>query len=96
MNRLLAYSFIAVLVVMAVGQEVKLRGYPDASVTEITLHESRLIPFLYDIQDAQPQVYESVLLNLSRIQRARGHQFEEVVVAEKLLQRLTRVDTRNP
>jgi hypothetical protein len=89
MSRPLAYLFIAVLVFTAVGQEVKLRSYDHANVTEITLHESRLIPFLYEIQNAQPVVYESILLNLSRIQHPRGHQLEEVVVAEQLIRRLT-------
>ena len=92
MNRFLAYLFVGTMVVTVIGQGVKLLTYNQEPISDVILHESRLLPFLYEIQDSEPQVYEDTLLNLSRIRPAeRGpdrYQFEEIVVAETLIQRL--------
>lgn len=92
MNRGLAYILVGMMLIMVVCQSWHLRSYRPALVKAITLHESRLIPFLHDIQHSDPNVFESTLFNLSRIQPAvRGEDrylFEETVVAEQLRQRL--------
>lgn len=93
MNRWLAYLFVAIMALTVVGQGFKLLTYDREPVREVVLHDSRLLPFMYEIQASDPQVYENTLLNLSRIRHARRgadrYAFEEIVVAETLMQRLT-------
>ncbi len=92
MNRSLVYILTAVMLIVVICQGLHLRAYRAEPVTAITLHESRLIPFLHDIQNSDPHVFESILFNLGHIQPAvRGEErylFEETVVAEQLRQRL--------
>ena len=93
MNRVLAYMFVLAMLITVIGQSIKLQSYDSQPVTEIILHQSRLLPFLADIQTSHPHVYDSIVFNLSRIQPAkRGperYRFEEILVAEKLLSQLT-------
>lgn len=92
MSRLLVYIFVSAMLLTVIGQAVKLRTHHQEPVIEITLEQSRLIPFLVDVQESSPHMYESILLNLSRIESAgresEHYQFEEVIVAEKLMQHL--------
>ncbi len=93
MNRWLAYLFVGAMAITVVGQGFKLLTYRHEPVRDVMLHESRLLPFLYEIQSSDPQIYENTLLNLSRIRHVRRglelYQFEEIVVAQTLMQRLT-------
>ena len=93
MNRVLAYIFVLAMLITVMGQSIKLQSYDAKPVTEIRLHKSRLLPFLADIQTSHPHVYDSIVFNLSRIRPAkRGperYRFEEILVAEKLLNQLT-------
>lgn len=93
MNRYLAYLFVGMMLITVVGQGFKLMTYDREPVREVVLHESRLLPFLYEIQASDPQVFANTLLNLSRIQQARRgadrYQFEEIIVAQTLMQRPT-------
>lgn len=92
MNRSLAYLFVGIMVITVVGQGFKLMTYDREPVHDVVLHESRLLPFLYEIQASDPQVYENTLLSLSRIRPARRgpdlYAFEEIVVVETLMQHL--------
>lgn len=100
MNRGLAYILTTVMLIIVVCQGYHLRAYRAEPVKAIALHESRLIPFLHAIQHSDPNVFESTLFNLSRIQPAtRGearYLFEETVVAKQLLQRLPNVTQQVP
>ncbi len=100
MNRSLAYITTGLMLTIAVCQGVHLRTYHAEPVTEIALHESRLIPFLHEIQHSDPHVFESILFNLSRIQPAKRGQerylFEEIVIAEQLQQRLPQATLQAP
>ncbi len=93
MNRFLAYFFVGLMLLTVVGQAFKLQSYSAQPITEVKLYESRLLAFLIEIQSTQPHIYDSILLNLSRIQPAtRGperYRQEEITVAQTLLQRLT-------
>jgi hypothetical protein len=95
-SRYLAFAFVAVMLVTVAAQAVKLRAYERRPVTQISLHESRLVAFLLEIRGGNPLTYDSILLNLSRIRDASPqHQqylLEERVVAEKLIGRLTGAD----
>lgn len=100
MNRFLAYLFVVIMALTVVGQSFKLLTYKQGPVRHVVLHESRLLPFLYEIQSFDPQVYENTVFNLGRIQHAqRGperYQFEEIVVAETLVQRLAQAESTHP
>lgn len=93
MSRYLAFAFVGIMLFTVAGQVLKLRDYDRLPVTQINLHESRLVPFLLEIRGDNPIAYDSILLNLSRIRDANPqHQqylLVERVVAEKLLGRLT-------
>ncbi|ETW96606.1 MAG: hypothetical protein ETSY1_25925 [Candidatus Entotheonella factor] len=95
MNRWLAYLFVGIMLITVVGQGIKLLTYDQEPVREAVLHESQLLPFLYEIQSSDPQIYANTLFNLSRIRHARRgrdrYQFEEIVAAQTLMQRLTGV-----
>jgi hypothetical protein len=92
-SRRLALALIGVMLAMVIGQAVRLQGFPSQPVTEIQLHESRLVPFLQEIRHENPGTYDSILLNLARIRdgqaQVQDYQFEEAVVAEQLIARLT-------
>ena len=100
MSRLLVYTFVGAMLLTVIGQAVKLRAHHRESVIEITLEQSRLIPFLAHIRDWSPHTYESILLNLSRIESAgresKHYQFEEVIVAEKLMEHLIHLNRESP
>ena len=100
MNRLLGYILVSAMLLTVIGQAVKLRAHHRETVTEIRLEESRLIPFLADIREWSPHTYESIVLNLSRIESAgkdsNNYQFEEVIVAEKLMQHLLHLSPPTP
>ena len=92
MTRLFAYAFVAAMLVAVIGQEFRLARSESRPVTEITLYESRLVPFLNEIRASNPATYDSILTNLGRIRTARRgpdrYTPEETVVAEMLLERL--------
>ena len=92
MNRYLAFAVVGVMLFVVAAQAVKLRQYSVQPVTEITLQQSRLIPFLAEIRGANPLTYDSTLLNLARIRdgqpQVQDYKLEERVVAEKLVERL--------
>ena len=96
MSRYLAYAFIVIMLCTVVGQAFKLQQYQHNPVTQITLHESRLLPFLSEIRADNPLTYDSILLNISRIRdsqpQLQDYLPEERVVAEKLLQYLGSAD----
>lgn len=100
MSRLLGYIFVSAMLLTVIGQAAKLRAHHQEPMTEIMLEESRLIPFLANIREWSPHTYESIVLNLSRIESAgknsKDYQFEEVVVAEKLMQHLLNLSPPNP
>jgi hypothetical protein len=93
MNRTLAWTLVLVMLAVVLGQEFKLAGLRAEPVTQITLHDSRLVAFLHEIQSHDPLAYDSTVLNLRRLQEAQAQgrdvQLEEVVVVEQLLKRLT-------
>jgi hypothetical protein len=93
MNRTLAWTLVLVMLAVVVGQEIKLAGLRAEPVTQITLHESRLLAFLQEIRSHDPLAYDSTVLNLRRLKEAQGQgrdiQAEELVVVEQLLTRLT-------
>lgn len=92
MNRMLAWSLVAVMLVVVVGQAIHLQGPTIQPVTQIELHDSRLVPFLQEIRSTNPETYDSVLLNLTRIRdgqaQVQNYQLEEQIVAERLIARL--------
>ncbi len=92
MNRGLALALIGIMLAVVAGQAVQLQRLQPRPVTEIRLHESRLVTLLQEIRDADPDTHDSLLLNLQRLRdgAAQGQalQPEEVVVAEQLLARL--------
>lgn len=92
MNRGLAWALVLVMLAMVTGQAVHLRGLQVQPVTEIRLHDSRLVALLQEIRGDDPDTYDSILLNLQRLADAPSQgqavQSEEVVVAEQLLARL--------
>jgi hypothetical protein len=94
-SRHLIATFLGIMLVTVVGQAVRLREYERRPVSQIDLHESRLVPFLLEIRRESPLTYDSTLLNLSRIRdadREHQHQPEERVVAQTLIDRLTAAD----
>jgi hypothetical protein len=92
-NRLFALALVGVMLLVVSGQAVQLRGPQSQPVTEIVLHESRLVPFLQEIRSDNPNSYDSILLNIQRLRdgQAQGQaiELEEVVIAEQLMARLT-------
>jgi hypothetical protein len=92
-SRTLAFALIGVMLMVVIGQALQLRGFESTPVTEIRLHESRLVPFLEAIRAENPDTYDSILLNLSRIRdgqpQVQDYQLEETVIAEQLILRLT-------
>lgn len=92
MNRFLAFGVVGVMLLVVAAQAVKLRQYSAKPVNEITLQQSRLIPFLAEIRAGNPLTYDSTLLNLARIgdgqPQVQDYKLEERVVAEKLIGRL--------
>jgi hypothetical protein len=85
------------MLVTVVGQEVRLRAYVRRPVTQVDLHESRLVPFLQEIRRDSPLTYDSILLNLSRIRDASPpdrYRPEERRVAQVLIARLTGAEDR--
>lgn len=93
MNRLFALALVGVMLLVVSGQAVQLRGTQSQPVTEIVLHESRLVPFLQEIRSDNPNSYDSILLNIQRLRdgQAQGQaiELEEAVIAEQLMARLT-------
>jgi ribonuclease D len=93
MKRSLAMALVGIMLAVVIGQTIQLSGVKSKPVTEVTLHESRLIAFLQEIRRDNPDTVDSILLNLARIRDAQAQgqdvQLEEVVVAEQLLARLT-------
>jgi len=91
-NRFLAFGVVGVMLLVVAAQAVKLRQYSAKPVNEITLQQSRLIPFLAEIRAGNPLTYDSTLLNLARIgdgqPQVQDYKLEERVVAEKLIGRL--------
>lgn len=96
MNRYLAFGVVGVMLLVVAAQAVKLRQYSVKPITEISLRQSRLIPFLAEIRAGNPLTYDSTLLNLARIRdgqpQVQDYKLEERVVAEKLIARLTAAD----
>ena len=100
MNRKLAWVLLAVMLLVVAGQAFQLSRYNSQAVKQIQLHESRLLPFLLEIRAANPNTYDSTVLNLERIRDAHAQsqmqarapvqdiQLEEAVVVEQLLARL--------
>jgi hypothetical protein len=92
MSRGLALALIGIMLVVVIGQGVLLRGTQPAAVTEISLHDSRLVGFLHEIRADDPDTYDSILLNLTHLRdgpsQGRPVLLEEAVVAEQLLARL--------
>jgi hypothetical protein len=86
-------ALVGVMLMVVVGQAVQLRGYESQPVTEIQLHESRLVPFLQEIRSENPATYDSIVLNVARLRDgpAQGQdiQPEEAVIAEQLMARLS-------
>ena len=97
MNRGLALALICIMLAVVAGQAVQLQRLQTRPVTEIRLHESRLVTLLQEIRDTDPDTHDSLLLNLQRLRdgAAQGQalQLEEVVVAEQLLARLAPAGT---
>ena len=93
MNRYFALALVGVMLLVVSGQAVQLRGTQSQPVTEIVLHESRLVPFLQEIRSDNPNTYDSILLNIQRLRdgQAQGQAIEpeEAVIAEQLMARLT-------
>lgn len=93
MNRHFALALVGVMLLVVSGQAVQLRGTQSHPVTEIVLHESRLVPFLQEIRSDNPNSYDSILLNIQRLRdgQAQGQaiELEEAVIAEQLMARLT-------
>lgn len=95
MNRYLVGAFFGIMLFTVAGQAVKLRQYERRPVAQVDLYESRLVPFLQEIRGDSPLVYDSILLNLSRIRDANPqdrYRPEERLVAEKLIARLSGAD----
>ncbi len=92
MNRLFAVALVGVMLLVVIGQAVLLGRTQSQPVTQIPLHESRLVPFLQEIRGHNPATYDSTVLNLVRLRdgQAQGQNIaqEEAVVAEELLKRL--------
>lgn len=92
MSRRLAFALLAVMLAVVIGQAVLLQRYSSRPVTQITLHDSRLVPFMQEIRAHNPATYDSLLLNLVRIRDARlqgqAVEDEEVLIAEQLIARL--------
>jgi hypothetical protein len=92
-TRRLALALVGVMLAMVIGQEIRLQGVQRQPVTQIRLHESRLVAFLQEIRDENPNTYDSTLLNLARLRDAQAQvqdvRAEEAVVAEQLIMRLT-------
>jgi hypothetical protein len=92
-NRHFALALVGVMLLVVSGQSVQLRGTQSQPVTEIVLHESRLVPFLQEIRSDSPNTYDSILLNIQRLRdgQAQGQaiELEEAVIAEQLMARLT-------
>lgn len=92
--------FLALLLVMALvvaGQawwlsRLKAAAATQAAISSVELHESRLLPFLREIRDANPYTHDSVVLNLTRLRdgpsRGQDVTLEESLVAEQLLLQL--------
>ena len=93
MKRGPAWALVLIMLAVVIGQAVHLRGLQPQPVTEIRLHDSRLVALLQDIRSNDPDTYDSILLNLQRLADAPAQgqdvQVEEVAVAEQLLARLT-------
>jgi hypothetical protein len=90
-NRHLLAAFVGVMLVTVTGQALKLRQYVHRPVTQVELHESRLVLFLQEIRGESPLTYDSILLNLSRIRDAQPedrYRLEERLVAKALIARL--------
>lgn len=99
MSRYLAYAFVAIMLFTVAGQAVKLQRYQasaPAQISQIALHESRLLLFLSEIRAGNRQTYDSIVFNISRIRdsqpQLQDYRLEERVVAEKLLERLGRAN----
>lgn len=92
MSRSFALALIGIMLAVVLGQAVQLRGAKVQPVTDITLHESRLVTFLQEIRPSSPDTYDSILLNLTRLRDAQALgqevQLEEAVVAQQLLARI--------
>ncbi len=100
MNRKHAWVLLAVMLLVVAGQAVQLSRYEVKPVKQIQLHESRLLPFLREIRQHNPNSYDSTVLNLERIRDTHAQsqmqarapvqdiQLEEAVVVEQLLARL--------
>lgn len=93
MNRHFALTLVGVMLLVVGGQAIQLLGTQSQPVTEIVLHESRLVPFLQEIRSDNPNSYDSILLNIQRLRdgQAQGQaiELEEAVIAEQLMARLT-------
>ena len=95
MSRALVRTFVGLLLLTIAGQGVLLRSVDHPAVTRVELHESRLVLFLQEIRRESPLVYDSALLNLTRIRDDDSEQRfrpEERVVAGALIARLTGAD----
>jgi hypothetical protein len=92
-NRLFALALVGVMLLVVSGQAVQLRSTQSQQVTEIVLHESRLVPFLEEIRSDNPNSYDSILLNIQRLRDGQSQgqaiELEEAVIAEQLMARLT-------
>jgi hypothetical protein len=92
-NRALAWSLVVVMLLVVAGQAMQLQRASDRPVNQIELHDSRLVPFLQEIRSSNPDTYDSLLLNITRIRdgqaQVQNYQLEEQIVAERLIARLT-------
>lgn len=92
MSRGLAAALVLVMLLVVAGQALLLGRIQSQPVTQISLHESRLLMFLQEIRSHNPTTYDSTVLNLVRLRdgQAQGQNIaqEEAVVAEELLKRL--------
>lgn len=102
MIRYLAYAFVAIMLFTVAGQAIRLRQIESApsvqiaQITQIALHESRLLAFLAEIRHGNRPTHDNIVLSISRIRdsqpQLQDYRLEERVVAEKLLERLSKTD----